>query len=146
MRPSVRLAVLLGALALARPLAQQAPPPASAQGAPGQAASQQQPDSQQPQQPVFRSGINFVRVDVIVSDPKGNPVGDLKAEDFEVTEGGKPQTIEAFKLIQLDGGVAEAAIEAPQQIRSEFDEEAEAARDDVRLFAVFLDDYHVRRG
>src|SRR5207302_11504476 len=34
----------------------------------------------------------------------------------------------------------------PRAIRSDYDEEAEAARDDVRLFAIFLDDYHVRRG
>ena len=75
-----------------------------------------------------------------------NAVGDLKAEDFEVTEEGRPQSIETFKFIKLDGGVTEAVKEPPRQIRSEFDEEAEAARDDVRLFAVFLDDYHVRRG
>ena len=34
----------------------------------------------------------------------------------------------------------------PREIRTDYDEEAEAARDDVRLFAIFLDDYHVRRG
>jgi VWFA-related protein len=34
----------------------------------------------------------------------------------------------------------------PRQIRTDDDEEAEAAKDDVRLFAVFLDDYHVRQG
>ena len=34
----------------------------------------------------------------------------------------------------------------PQAIRSDEDEEVEAARDDVRLFGIFLDDYHTRRG
>ena len=34
----------------------------------------------------------------------------------------------------------------PQAIRTDSDEEMEASRDDVRLFAIFLDDYHVRRG
>ena len=33
----------------------------------------------------------------------------------------------------------------PRAIRTDADEEAEAARDDVRLFAIFLDDYHVRK-
>jgi len=33
-----------------------------------------------------------------------------------------------------------------RQIRTDEDEQAEAAKDDVRLFAIFLDDYHVRRG
>jgi len=99
-----------------------------------------------PQQPVFRTGINFVRVDVILTDKNGNQITDLKASDFDVTEDNKPQKIETFKLIKLDGGVQESIKEPPRQIRTDFDEEAEAARDDVRLFAIFLDDYHVRRG
>ena len=73
-----------------------------------QAQPQSQPQPQQtgdqPQQPVFRGGINFVRVDVIVSDKTGNPIGDLRATDFDVTEDGKPQKIETFKLVKLDGG------------------------------------------
>ena len=54
--------------------------------------------------------------------------------------------IDTFKLIKLDGGTADAIKEPPKEIRNDFDEESEAARDDVRLFAIFLDDYHVRRG
>ena len=53
--------------------------------------------------PTFRTGINFVRVDVIVSDRKGQPLVDLKQADFEVFEDGKSQTIETFKLVQVDG-------------------------------------------
>ena len=93
---------------------------------------------------MFRAGINFVRVDVIVSDKNGNPVGDLKPEDFEVVEQGKPQTVETFKLVYLDGGLMASTKEPPRQIRTDFDEESEASRDDVRLFAFFMDDYHVR--
>jgi VWFA-related protein len=111
---------------------QTAPPPA--------------PDQTAQQPPVFRGGINYVRVDVIVSDKAGNPVADLQAADFDVAEDGKPQKIETFKLIKLDGGTAESVKEPPKEIRNDYDEESEAARDDVRLFAIFLDDYHVRRG
>ncbi|HWF86408.1 MAG TPA: VWA domain-containing protein, partial [Vicinamibacterales bacterium] len=106
----------------------------------------QPPAPPAPDQPVFKAGINFVRVDVIITDKSGNPVGDLQPGDFEVVEDGKPQKIETFKLVKLDGGTAEAIKEPPKQIRTDYDEEAEAARDDVRLFAIFLDDYHVRRG
>jgi VWFA-related protein len=133
------------------PAAQQpaAPPPASPQpGTPappaGQAqAGQGQPDQQRP--PVFRAGVNFVRVDIIVTDRQGNAVTDLKAEDFEVVEDGKPQVIELFKVINSDGTPAPGA-EPARPIRTRFDEEAEAAREDVRLFVIFLDDYHVRLG
>ena len=93
--------------------------------------------------PVFRSDINFVRVDVIVNDRQGNLVQDLKQEDFEVTEDGKPQSIQTFKLINVseDAGVG---TDPPREIRNAIEEQTEAARDDVRLFAIFLDDYHVR--
>ena len=112
----------------------------------GRAQQQQpQPDPNAPAQPVFRAGINFVRVDVIVSDKNGANIADLKQSDFEITEDGKPQTVESFKFIKLDGGAAPGPDGPPRAIRTDEDEEAEAAKDDVRLFAVFLDDYHVRR-
>src|SRR5207247_7897316 len=110
-------------------------------GVPGDAQDQQPP----PPPPVFRTGINFVRVDVIVTDKSGKPVADLKQSDFQVTEDNKPQAVETFKLIKLDGGAVPGADGPPQPIRSDSDEELEAARDDVRLFAIFLDDYHPRR-
>ena len=114
-------------------------PPAAQPAAPQPASNPQAP-------PAFRTGINFVRVDVILSDKNGTPVGDVQQADFEVTEDGKPQKIETFKLVKLDGGVADAIKETPREIRTDADEEMEAARDDVRLFAIFLDDYHVRKG
>jgi VWFA-related protein len=128
--------------------------PASGQPAAGQPAAGQptagQPqtpapstDAQQP--PIFRTGINFVRVDVIVTDKNGNAVEDLKPGDFEIVEQNKPQKIETFKLISLDGGLIPGPDGPPRQIRTDDDEESEASRDDVRLFAIFLDDYHVRR-
>jgi VWFA-related protein len=116
------------------------------QTAPGGQQPQGQPPPPEPQQPVFRTGINFVRVDVIVTDRGGNQILDLEPPDFEVTEDGKPQQIESFKLVKLDGGITSALKEPAREIRTDFDEESEAARDDVRLFAIFLDDYHVRRG
>ena len=140
----VRLAYCVLAAVLAAPLAlgvkaQDAP---AQQPAPPQPASPPAPSDQAPI-PVFRSDINFVRVDVIVNDRQGNPVHDLKQEDFEVTEDGKPQAIQTFKLINVteDTGVGS---DPPREVRNAIDEQVEAARDDVRLFAIFLDDYHVR--
>lgn len=98
------------------------------------------------QTPVFRGGIDFVRVDVIVTDKSGKPVADLKASDFELVEDGKPQTIETFKLVELNGGLIPGPDGPPRAIRSDDDERVEAGRDDVRLFGIFLDDYHVRAG
>ncbi len=141
----VRLRLCYGAMAavLAAPMALglRAQDAAGQKPAPPPPAQPAQPA--QPEQPIFRTDINFVRVDVIVTDRQGNAVGNLKQEDFEVTEDGKPQTIQTFKLINVseDSGVGS---DPPRQIRNVIEEQAEAARDDVRLFAVFLDDYHVR--
>jgi VWFA-related protein len=112
-------------------------------GTAGDPAAAQQSAGGQP--PTFRTGVNFVKVDVIVTDGTGRPALDLSQGDFQVTENGKPQTVESFKLVKLDGGVAPTPDGPPKAIRNDADEELEAARDDVRLFAIFLDDYHVRR-
>lgn len=120
-------------LAAQQPPAQQPPP----------AQPPQQPD--RAQQPPIRTGINFVRVDVIISDRQGQPVLDLKPEEFSLTEDGKAQRIETFSVVKIDN-VAQAEDRPSSTIRNDYDEEREAARPDVRLFVILLDDYHVRRG
>jgi VWFA-related protein len=102
-------------------------------------------DPAQPQRPVIRSGINFVSVDVIVTDRKtGEVVLDMKQDEFEVREDKKPQRVDTFDIVKIDaetnGGIA------PKAIRSTYDEESEARQPNVRLFILLLDDYHVRRG
>lgn len=119
-------------------LAQQ--PPAADQEAPPQEPAAEQA----PPQPTFRTGIDFVRVDAIVTDDDGNPVLDLKPTDFEVYEDGQPQAIETFRVVEVTGDVAPGE-QAPRRIRTTYDEETEASRDDVRVFVLFMDDYHVRR-
>jgi VWFA-related protein len=113
------------------------PTPSSAPAGPAQGDA--------PQQPTFRAGVNFVRVDVIVNDGKGEPVTNLTEADFEVFEDGKPQTIEQFRLIRVDGN-PRPGDPPPRELRNRIDEEIEISKDDVRLFVLFLDDYHVRLG
>ena len=93
---------------------------------------------------MFRGGINFVRIDAIVTDGDGRPVVDLEPSDFEISEDGEPQTIDTFRRVDLDGGLMVGADGPPRAISSDSVEESEAARDEVRLFGIFLDDYHVR--
>jgi VWFA-related protein len=92
----------------------------------------------------FRAGINFVRVDAIVTDRQGNPIADLTPADFEIFEDGKPQSIEQFRFVRLDGNATSNETVSP--IRTRADEERAAANDDARIFVFFLDDYHVRLG
>jgi VWFA-related protein len=146
--PASMLALAIGLGVYARPSAQapqgqpsqQQSPPAGAQP-PADPQSSQAP----PATPTFRTDINFVRVDVIVSDRQGNPVADLKQQDFELTEDGKPQAIQTFRLINVTNNATAVGAQAPREIRTLIDEQAEAAKEDTRIFAIFLDDYHVRK-
>ncbi|HVJ26784.1 MAG TPA: VWA domain-containing protein [Vicinamibacterales bacterium] len=150
--PLIRLVLAVAAVAALGSLgpASGPLPPARAQE-PQQQQSQpppnppQPPAGQNPQRPTFRAGINFVSDDVIVSDNNGNPILDLKPEEFSVSEDGKAQKIEQFSIVKID---PLDQVEGPTNsaIRSEADEQREASRPEVRLFTILLDDYHVRRG
>ena len=123
------------------------PTAAEQQDSGGAAPQAPQTDAPQPppapgQQPTFRTGIDFVAVDVFVNDRSGQPVTNLTADDFQVFENGKLQKVEQFKAIKIDGNPAPG--EQLRQIRSTIDEQDEARRDDVRLFVFFMDDYHTR--
>src|SRR5262249_7953911 len=50
---------------------------------------------------VIRINVNLVQVDAVVMDSKGKAVTDLKAEDFEVLQDGKPQAITNFSFIDV---------------------------------------------
>src|SRR5207237_4980471 len=162
MRASFRLlstacVILLLAVAMPAPIdelraapasveAQQQTPPAQPQ--PAQPPAGQPPaNPQQPaeQRPVFRGGINFVSVDVIVTDKKsGDVVLDLGKDDFEVREDKKSQRVETFEVVKIDP-VAEAATR-PKESRSLEDEKREAKLPNVPPYVILLVDYHVRRG
>ncbi|HVV44543.1 MAG TPA: VWA domain-containing protein, partial [Bryobacteraceae bacterium] len=49
----------------------------------------------------FRSGINLIAVPVIVRDSKGRPVDNLTADDFRLSDNGKPQMISKFSIERL---------------------------------------------
>ena len=93
------------------------------------------------QQPIFRAGTDLVRVDVTVTNDD-EPVTDLRLADFEVTEDGVPQVVENVQLTRVSGNRA-SDLNEPLEIRSREHALLEAAREDVRLFGIFLDDYHV---
>jgi VWFA-related protein len=57
------------------------------------------------QQPSFRSGTNYIRVDVFPT-AEGKHVGDLTVADFQVLEDGKPQKLAGFEHIS---GAAEGS-------------------------------------
>lgn len=104
-------------------------------------STQDPPASRGGAQPTFRGGVNVVRVDVNVTDSRGNTVTDLAKEEFEIVEDGRPQTIDFFRQIRIDAAVSDAT--RPRQVLTRDSEEREASRDDVRVFAIMLADYQV---
>jgi len=96
----------------------------------------------QPGQPIFRATVDLVRVDVSVVNRDDDPVTDLQASDFMVTEDEVPQTVETAQFVRLDG---QRRVDNGEslEIRGPSQAAVEATKEDVRLFAIFLDDYHI---
>jgi VWFA-related protein len=70
----------------------------------------------------------------------GQPVQDLRAEDFELLENGAPQQIQAFEHIVLTPAGAQSTRVEPNSVR-EAEQMASEARN--RVFVIFLDVPHV---
>jgi VWFA-related protein len=145
LRPALRrtfrrsaLTALFAAAALVAPAAQspnQAPP--ASQG--GQRPAP--PDEPQPLPPVtFRAEIDYVEVDAVVTDERGNLVKGLTREDFEVFEDGKPQKVAFFSQVvipveRLDRFVNEARPVVP-------DVRSNARPFEGRIYVLVLDNRH----
>src|SRR5688572_32160366 len=60
--------------------------------------------AQAPQTPpsvTFSVEVNYVDVDVVVTDEQGNFVAGLTRDDFEVFEDGKPQKVDTFAYVEI---------------------------------------------
>jgi VWFA-related protein len=58
--------------------------------------AQKEPDAQ-----TFRAGVEYVEVDVRVTDGRGNAVRDLTLNDFTLLEDGKPHQVTSFSFVDL---------------------------------------------
>ena len=67
----------------------------------GQAAPPAPPQTAPPQTPTFKVQVDYVEVDVLVTDQQGRFVPDLTKEDFRVFEDGKPQSVSTFSLVNI---------------------------------------------
>jgi VWFA-related protein len=94
------------------------------------------------QQPTFRGGANYVRVDMYAL-VNGQPVDDLKPEEVELREDGVVQNVETFEHVAVRAA-------GPQDTRIEPNTVAEsrqaAADPRARVFVIFLDTYHTQLG
>jgi VWFA-related protein len=89
------------------------------------------------------AAAHVVTVDVIATDARGRIVDDLKPGDFELKEEGALQSLDGGRFIRVAGG---APPDTPAAIQTSADERLAAARDEARLIAIFMDEYHVSAG
>lgn len=98
---------------------------------------------QEPQQPVFRAGVDLIELDVSVLDSSRRPVRGLTAADFTVTENGQPQRIVAISHVDL------AEHDPARSARMRYVARDVAANDlsdqlgDGRLVAIVFDDVNL---
>src|SRR5688572_8749279 len=91
-------------------------------------------------QPVFRAGANYVRVDMYATRD-GVPIQDLQASELEVLENGVPQKIEDFEHVLVRSAGVQSDRREPDGLR----ESRQAAGDPrARAFVIFLDTYHTQ--
>ena len=89
----------------------------------------------------FQVEVNYVDVDVVVTDEQGNFVTGLTRDDFEVFEDGKPQKIDTFSLVDLP-------VEKPTELVVEgrtvaADTQTNRKPFDGRVYVIVLDDLDV---
>ena len=120
-----------------------------AQTAPPQAPAQHSPTATAPDSRV-------VRLDVIVTDKSGKPMTNLKPSDFAIVESGVTQTLDSAvltsKLAATPAGpadvrpVAAAGVHvSPGEPPSKLEERL-AREPGARVFAIYLDEFHVSAG
>ena len=93
-------------------------------------------------QPAAASAARLVTIDVVATDARGRIVENLTAADFELREDTTPLALESVRFVRA----ASAAADAVRPIQTAADERQAASPDGPRLFAVFLDEYHVQAG
>ena len=87
----------------------------------------------------FTVEVNYVEVDAAVSDASGGAVKNLRADDFELLEDGKPQKISSFSFVDVPVERRERPLFAAQPIEPDVFGNGGT---EGRLYLIVLDDLH----
>ena len=94
---------------------------------------------------LFKARVNLVMVPVVVRDRKGNAVGNLKQEDFQLFDKGKPQYIARFSMERAGGRLIKAGGGVQATGPDKLVDEKPAELPD-RFIAYLFDDVHMKFG
>jgi VWFA-related protein len=64
---------------------------------------------------VVRITTNLVQVDAVVTDKKGKPITDLRPEEIEIREDGRPQKVTNFSYVSLESSEAAQPAKTPDK-------------------------------
>jgi VWFA-related protein len=98
--------------------------------------------AQERSQGVFRSGVDVVRFDVRVTDGSGRAITDLKPDEIQIIEDGRPRPVLLFQHVQEPAGVyREAALRA---VSAEVSSNEGMPRG--HLYIIVFDQHHITPG
>ncbi len=89
----------------------------------------------------FQVEVNYVDVDVVVTDEKGNFISGLTRDDFEVFEDGKPQKVDTFAYVEIPVERDDAFMLGDRKVSS--DSQTNRVPFAGRLYVIVLDDQDV---
>src|SRR5688572_6797719 len=102
----------------------------------------QTPQSSLPQTPTFKVQVDYVDVDVLVTDKDGRFVRDLTRDDFEVSEDGRRQQIANFSVVDIPVERADRPLYS-LETTLEPDVQSNETPFEGRLYVMILDDVHI---
>ena len=89
----------------------------------------------------FQVDVDFVDIDAVVTDQRGNFVSGLAKEDFELFEDGTPQDIGAFSIVDMPLPASSAVAASRPAAMSDVKTNAQPLSG--RLYVIVLDDLNV---
>jgi VWFA-related protein len=93
-------------------------------------------------QSLFRTSVQYVTVDVVVTDKDDKPIENVGIDEFEIVESGKPQKIADFQFISIPAVSRDIAVNVAKQ--PDPDVAANTAPTPTsRLFVIVIDDLHL---
>ena len=95
--------------------------------------------AQNQNQPTFRTGANYVRVDMYATRD-GKPIEDLKVDEIDILEDGVLQKIDTFEHVRVRAASQESRVEPTGITQSR----EMAGNPRARIFVIFLDTYHTQ--
>lgn len=91
----------------------------------------------------FKTSVEYVRLDVIVTDKQDRPVPGLTEDDFLISENGKPQPIATFEAVSIPTVRREITVTDTKTTTPSIDVVSNSAPPLGRQWVMVIDDLHI---